>query len=350
MWTKRKLNRRCFIRNAALAGLACGALPYAQSNPYSNSPKLKISGGLWWCDAAEFRTMGDKGMGEELDAQRAVGFDLLWLVNAPALLEETQFSLTDLLNLCATRKIQVILDTGSTSQWYGKMDHEGELSACGANVKSLGERFAGHPAFYAWYIPHEIYMAFDRMDAYIQVLYPKLVERCKRAANLPVAVSPFFILDRTKVFGDFRFNEPDEYQAYWTKLIAKSGLDIVMLQDSGEHFSYVTNEQRRPFFEAMSQACRKGGARLWGNVEVAEMDCPSIEEYERRYGRVHHSLAKGIPWRPVPLERLKEKVALAAEYSERLVSWGYKEYCRPHLGPSAKAWYKAYQSYVRGRT
>jgi hypothetical protein len=34
------------------------------------------------------------------------------------------------------------------------------------------------------YIPHEIYMLWDRADGYMQQLYPGLVERCKRAADL----------------------------------------------------------------------------------------------------------------------------------------------------------------------
>jgi hypothetical protein len=58
-----------------------------------------------------------------------------------------------------------------------------------------------------------------------------------------------------------------------------------MMQDSGEHFSYVQDAQRSPFFEAMLKACEASGVRFWGNVEVAEMECPSIEEYVRRYGR-----------------------------------------------------------------
>jgi len=253
-----------------------------------------------------------------------------------------------LLDLCAQRKVQVILDTGLTANWYAPLDLKGELELCRKNIETIGKHFAGHPAFHAWYIPQEIYMAWDAMDDYVQELYPALTEACKKAAKLPVTLSPFFILDRTKVFGDFRFNEPDEYRQYWSKLIKKSGLDIIMLQDSGEHFSYVTNEQRRPFLDAMSRACRDSGARFWANVEVAEMECPSLEEYVRLYGRVHHSTAKNIPWRPVPIERLREKLILAAEFAERIVSWGYQEFCRPALGPKAAAWYSSYRSYVQG--
>jgi hypothetical protein len=306
-----------------------------------------ISGTLWWASAEQSKSWGISGWRKELDQQRELGFDLLWLTQAPSLLDASAFSLGDLLDLCAKEKFQVILDTGSTGVWYAPLDLKRELELCRKNVEAIGTRFASHPAFHAWYIPHEIYMGWGTMDDYVQELYPALTEACRKAAKLPVTLSPFFILDRTRVFGDFPFNEPDEYQQYWARLIKKSGLDVIMLQDSGEHFSYVTNEQRRPYFKAMSQACFEAGARFWGNVEVAEMECASLEDYVSRYGRVHPSTAKGIHWRTVPIDRLREKLALAAEYSERIVSWGYREYCRPEIGPQATAWCDTYRGYLK---
>lgn len=217
------------------------------------SSKLKcqplISGPLWWLDPVESAKWGIEGWRDELDRQRKIGFDLLWLVNAPSALEHPSDPLCKLMNLCARRKVQVILDTGSTGKWYEKTDLNDELEFCSKNVKKLGERFSGHPAFYAWYIPHEIYMCWGKFAKTIESFYSALTIECKKAANLPVTLSPFFILDRDKVFGDFRYNEPEEYQRYWTQLIKRSGIDVIMLQDSGEHFSYVTNEQRRPFFK-----------------------------------------------------------------------------------------------------
>ena len=296
----------------------------------------RISGPLWWLDPESAR-WSESEWRDELDRQHRIGFDLLWLLNAPSDVDGLQ----TILDLCARRKVQVILDTGSSSLWYNRLDIKKELDICGRNIERIGQRFKGHPAFYAWYVPHEIYMCWGEFAAYMDELYPRLAEKCKASADLPVTVSPFFILDRDKVFGDFRFNEPDEYQAYWARLIRKSGLDIVMLQDSGEHFSYVTNDQRRPFFQAMANACRQSGARFWGNVETAEFECPSIEEYVRRYGRIHHSAVKNAPWRPVPIQRLKEKLALAAEYSDRIVTWGYKEYCCMSPG-----WIQDYRTYL----
>ena len=339
------LERRRFLKWCAGAGLSTLALDLSAAEPL---PKLScrpvISGTLWWCSPEQSRKWGLAGWTRELREEQELGFDLLWLVQGPSLIGN-EFTLRQLLDLCAERKIQVIVDTGLTSQWFSPLDLKKELELCRKNIALVGEHLAGHPAFYGWYIPHEIYMDWGEMHAYVSELYPALVEACKRSAALPVTLSPFFILDRTKVFGDFRFNEPDEYQAYWRKLIEKSGIDIIMMQDSGEHFSYVQDEQRRPFFEAMAKACRQSGARFWANVEVAEMECPSIDEYVRRYGRVHHSTAKGIPWRPVPMERLRAKLDLAATYAERIVSWGYQEFCRPALGPRATVWYDAYRAY-----
>ena len=242
------LKRRDFLKlcaGAALAGPA-SELDNAESRLASKCRPV-ISGTLWWCSPEQSRNWGATGWIKELQEQLELGFDLLWLVQGPRLIGN-EFSLRQLLDVCAHRQIQVIVDTGSTSNWYAPLDLKRELELCRRNIGAVGEELAGHPAFFGWYIPHEIYMDWGVMHDYVSHLYPALVEACKRAAALPVTLSPFFILDRTKVFGDFRFNEPDEYEEDRGKLIRKSGLDIVMMQDSGEHFSYVQDAQRRPLF------------------------------------------------------------------------------------------------------
>lgn len=308
-----------------------------------------IAGPLWWYDPFESRRWGIAGWRDELDCQSRIRFNLLWLCNVPAAFsadgDVELFS--SLLDLCARRKVRVILDTGTSPSWYTKLDVVKEIELCSTNIARIAERFKDHPAFFAWYVPHEIYVMWGEGARYIDELYPRLVELCKKSADKPVTVSPFFILDQEKIFGDFRYADPEEYTRYWTRLIRRSGFDIVMLQDSGEHFAYVTNDMRKPFFEAMYQACRAAGARMWGNVETAEYDCPSKEEFVRRYGRIHHSQAKGLTWRPVPIDRLREKLDLASLYSEEIVTWGYREFCRPALGESARKWYSDYLAYVR---
>lgn len=340
------LSRRRFLKAATVAALASGT-GFANGLAAAANRKCPpfISGTLWFVSGHESSSWQTAQWRRELTHQKAIGFDLLWLVNAQALLNTQEFSLRQLLDLCSEMGFKAIIDTGSTHDWHSRLNVKEEIAACTKNIRAINERVAGHSAFHSWYIPHEIYMCWGPMNDYIRELYPALVTTCKKAANRPVSVSPFFILDRTKVFGDFRFNEPAEYRAYWADLIKRSGLNIVMLQDSGEHFAYVTIEQRRPFFDAMSRACKDSGAQLWGNVEVAEMNIPSIEEYVKRYGRVHHATVKDMPWRAVPMDRLKQKLDLAASYSGRLISWGYKEYCRPALGPAAKDWYRNYLQY-----
>ncbi len=336
------------IGRIALGAAALASFPdAARGEPVKPKCRPTISGALWWLDPAETVRWGESGWRRELEEQRRIGFDLLWLLNTQAAMDHPGDPLGIVMDLCARRGVQVILDTGTApGRWYDDFRPEREIEACGKHIARLAERFRSHPAFYAWYIPHEIYMWWDENARKIERLYAGLTDLCRKGADLPVTLSPFFILDRTKVFGDFRFNEPDEYRAFWARLIRKSEIDIIMLQDSGEHFSYVTNEQRRPFFEALSAACKDSGARFWGNVETAEYVCPSIEEYVRLYGRVHHSAAKGLPWRPVPIGRMKEKLDLASRYSERIVSWGYREFCRPALGDDAKKWYDDYRAYA----
>jgi len=344
------VNRREALSEIGRLALGAAALASVPAVVRAEKPRCRptISGALWWFDPVETVRWSESGWRRELEEQRKIGFDLLWLVNAPAGLDHPGDPLGIVMDLCARRGVQVILDTGTAMPgvWYADLQPKVQLDACGKNIARLAERFKGHPAFYAWYIPHEIYMCWDDQAKKIEQLYAGLTDLCRKAADVPVTLSPFFILDRDKVFGGFRFNEPDEYREYWTRLIRKSGIAVIMLQDSGEHFSYVTNEQRRPFFEAMSAACRDSKARLWGNVETAEFECPSIEEYVRRYGRVHHSTVKNAPWRPVPIGRLREKLDLASRYSERIVTWGYREFCRPSLGDRARKWYEDYRQYA----
>lgn len=304
-----------------------------------------ISGNLWWLSPDMFEG-GMSKWRDELDDQQKIGFDLLWLMNTDSVLDMPGDPLKQLLDLCAKRHVKVIIDAALNQNWYNPLDLNNELSYCGKHIKTIGERYGNHPAFYAWYIGQEIYMCWPDQATYDYIfkLYPALVKLCKQSANHPVTVSPFFILDRDQIYGKFRFNEPDEYRDFWTKLLKKSGIDILMLQDSGEHFSYVTMDQRRPFFQAMQAACKASGTKLWGNVEVAEYICESPQAFVQKYGRVHHSTVP-LPWRPVPIDRLKQKLDLAAEYSDQIVSWGYKEYCRPEIGPEAAKWYEDYKAY-----
>ena len=353
------MSRRTFLgagASAAVAGIgalntaAAGAETVPEQDAAS-SPRLLCApvtrGHLRPYDHRFALAEGIAGWRRELDDERRIGSRLLWLSHvAPALDDPAADTLKAVFDACAERDMGVIIETGHTPGWYIHRDLARERAEARRVCGLLAERYGEHPAFHAWYLHHEIYMAWDDFGAYIDDLFPALVEACREALpEKPVTLSPFFILDKDKVFGDFRYPEPEEYGEYWARLIRRSGLDIIMLQDSGEHFSYVTMDQRRPFFKAMRRACDEAGAMLWGNVETAEMVVESIEAYVARYGRIHHSRAEGIPWRNVPLDRLEQKLRLAAEYCANIVSWGYYQFGRPVLGPEARTWYEAYRHY-----
>jgi hypothetical protein len=350
------LSRRRFLaHSAAVAAVLASPARAASADAADAAASSRvcrcrplISGALRQYDPAFSAAQGKAGWVRELDDERAIGFDLLWLSSVPSALSVSGPGdpFLDLLDLCAERRVPVILDTGLTGRWYATQDLGEETRVVRGNVAEIARRYGQHPAFHAWYVPHEIYVADNLFGMFMNELYPAVVQMCKRATpDKDVTLSPFFILDKDKVFGDFRYVEPAEYETYWADLIKRSGFDTIMLQDSGEHFSYITNEQRRPFFAAMRNACDTAGAKLWGNVETAEFDCPSIDEYVRRYGRVHHSTVKNAPWRPVPIDRLETKLQLAAQFCDRIVTWGYNEFCRPHLNERAAQWYADYRDY-----
>ena len=69
--------------------------------------------------------------------------------------------------------------------------------------------------------------------------------------------------------------------------------------------------------------------------------------HQWQFGRIHPSAVKNAPWRPVPIVRLRDKLDLASEYCENIVTWGYQEHCRAVLGDAARRWCADYQGYCR---
>ena len=121
-------------------------------------------------------------------------------------------------------------------------------------------------------------------------------------------------------------------------------VDIVALQDSGEHLSCYTLEDRRPFFAAMKEACGAAGKTFWANVESGELEVASLDDYVARFGlKTHVNDPKLAPyWRAVPAEKFRDKLRLAGEFTGTAVTWGYQEFLRPARSPQAAAAHAAY--------
>ncbi|MEI8245328.1 MAG: DUF4434 domain-containing protein [Lentisphaerota bacterium] len=322
--------------------------------------KPYLSGALWSLghsnfvsDAYNYQLNYDAWM-QQFDQMLDIGFNLMLFFNginecmkrssvvAPDLLEF-------LLSECDKRQMQAIVSVGGNNNWWKDFDPLRELRLLDKSIDMIHERYGSHDSFSGWYLPYEIYMPRGWMKN-IGELYRGAVELCKaKTPYLPVAVSPFFMLDTTGKVMDFIYYKPEEYVDTWSELLAHAKIDILCLQDNGgQHLSCFTNKDKTPFIEAFAAACRNAGTRLWGNVETGELSVSDTDDFVCRYGvkaDVNDTLLSQ-DWRTVPIDRLVRKLELMSNYSECNLTWGYREFMRPDVNRHA---YDAYSEYYKKR-
>ena len=330
-----------------LFGLALILIAFAGcSGAHAESSQAKLVGTLWWVTPSDAEQPLEFWQ-EELDHIEALGMDLIVLngpfVDAPFL--DTLLPETD------RRGMRVYVDTLQPGEWWTKEDPAEEIARAKLRIEQLHAHSEQHASFKGWYIPYELYVFWDEQAALIKRLYGEISAHCKRISpDRKVMISPFFILDRSGVLGEFRWADPDEYRDFWTDVLTHAGdIDIVALQDSGEHLSFYTIDERRPFFEAMKAACEAAGTTLWANVESGELHVKDLDAYAERFGEgTHVNDPRMVPyWRGVPAERFAEKLRLAREFSPTAITWGYREYIRPGLGSEAELLHAAYREILR---
>ncbi|MBN2309524.1 MAG: DUF4434 domain-containing protein [Candidatus Hydrogenedentes bacterium] len=328
----------------AASALGCARFGHAP-------PRAGLIGTLWWMtpeDAqrpvAEWR--------DDLDRLQALGLNLL-ILNGPFVGAPDAGAGDPMLALFAEldrRGMRVFIDTLAAPHWWTLDDPAGEIERACARVRMLEGRYGAYDCFEGFYIPYELYVFWGERAGLIRRLYGEVSACCKQVApERPVMISPFFILDRAGILGDFRWAEPAEYQAFWTHLLAQADIDIVALQDSGEHLSFYTLADRAPFFEAMAAACRATDTALWANIETGELAVRDAREYVERFGeKTHVNDPSTRPyWRGVPADKLAVKLEFAGAYTPTAITWGYREFIRPALGDSAAALYAAYCEQLR---
>jgi len=197
-------------------------------------------------------------------------------------------------------------------------------------VPKFYERYGEYNSFWGWYINNELNPLKPEeteISGFWRTVWKSAVDECKKVApESMVTISPFYIMDKEKHRG-FEFLKPIEYEQWWTKTLSYTGIDILMLQDSGaEHLGFFTLEDRRPFFEAFRNACDQAGSKLWLNVESGEIDASSWEE------AVNMEQSKTQKWVYTPTEWLAKKLELAAEYGDHIINWGYYPFMTPTVG------------------
>lgn len=188
-------------------------------------------------------------------------------------------------------------------------------------IEKYYNKYGHHSSFWGWYLNNEI-NPIENSDKeqtlFWRSIWKSIVDKCHDVdPQSKVTISPFFLLDKDGLRG-FKYLEPIEYEKWWYGTLKETGIDILMLQDSGaEHLSFFTLEDRRPFFQAFANACKKAGKEFWINVETGEVDAKDWT----------HALAMeqqhSKQWKFTEMEWLKQKMELATEYATEIINWGY---------------------------
>ena len=311
-----------------------------------------IQGTLWFLPRA--CAQWNRGQFEAaIQAQRDVGFKWLWLLNAASFppTEDGQDVLDTIYSIADAQGMKVIVDLPQGG-WYGKATAEDVIAKVTWAAQDLHQRYGGHASFYGWYLNYEINPIRPgdvEETAYWRRVWKAITDQCHRLApGSVVTISPFFLLDDTSRRG-FVYLTPEQYADWWRATLKETGIDVLMLQDSGEHLAFFSLEQREPFWMAVAKATREAGSQFWLNVETGEADVKDWEEYLALEAR------KRVPWRFTPMPWLEQKLQLAARYSDGIVNWGYFPFMDPHRSgvdtdfggtpEQARAAYAAYQAY-----
>lgn len=326
-------------------------------NRFRTAPLIR--GTLWYIAQDQMRTSWQKkDFGKEIQYQIDIGFDLLWLLNTPTLMEEAIAAeakgkprdvLETIFQIADENNMRVILDLPQAG-WYGKTAPQQMIDLSMAHIQRFFERYGRHRSFYGWYLNYEInpISPLEQDESrFWRLVWKAIVAECHRVApNTVVTISPFFLLDRESLRG-FKYLEPEAYEQWWSATLAETEIDILMLQDSGEHLGFFTLDQREPFFAAFAKACRQAGTRFWINVETGEEDVNDWGEY---FTNIQRRQKPWDYWRFTPIEWLEKKLCLAASYAENIVNWGYYPFMTPNPLPSQElpakqAAYEAYKAY-----
>ncbi len=323
-----------------------------------------MRGTLWWIAHPEHDQWTKERFAEEIELQREVGFDLLWIFNSPQLLQkaveaEKQGTPHDTLEMvfeiADEKGMRVIVDLPKAG-WQGKTTAEEMIDKNREFIRRFHRRYGKHRSLWGWYLNHEINpLAPDEKtrSTFWRAAWKGIVRECHEVAPATVVtISPFFLLDKESYRG-FPYLTPEAYAAWWKTTLQETGIDILMLQDSGEHLSFLTLEEREPFFAAVARACREAGAAFWINVETGQAkvrDWPEYLELEKRGNK--EPKAGIVPWEFTPMPWLEQKLYLAAQYADHLVNWGYYPFMNPRpvpndVRPGQREAYEAYRQYYR---
>ena len=202
----------------------------------------------------------DELLAQTVQSKHDVGFDLLWLLNTAAFpVQEARPDTLERVPLANAQEMKVTIDLPQGG-WYGKASADDVITTVTEVARDLHRRYGHHASFYGWYLNYEInpIRPGDTQTAYWRRVWKAIAKSAIALRRAPVVtISPFFLLDDTSRRG-FIYLTPQQYAQWWGATLKETGIDVIMLQDSGEHLAFFTLEQRKPFWAATAEAARAG--------------------------------------------------------------------------------------------
>ncbi|HWK57282.1 MAG TPA: DUF4434 domain-containing protein [Parapedobacter sp.] len=246
--------------------------------------------------------------------------------------ENNEPDILEIIYTVADKKgMRVISDLNmSGGDWYGKISADSLVTKTKKYVSAYHEQYGQHPSFWGWYLNNEINpikVTETEKSVFWRKVWKSIVDECHRVRpGSMVTISPFFLLDKDELRG-YEYLEPFEYEQWWSATLEETGIDILMLQDSGaEHLSFYTLAEREPFFAAFSRACESAGTKFWLNVETGQADVNDWSEALAMEKEKH----RPKKWRVfTEINWLSQKLELASKYGESIVNWGYYPLMNP---------------------
>ena len=163
-----------------------------------------MRGTLWWISGERVKWSKER-FAKEIQAQRDVGFDLLWVFNTPKLMDmaikadaagKSRDVIGMIYEIADEKGMRVIADLPKAG-WYGKTTAREMMTKNKLFIEPFHTRYGAHPSFYGWYLNHEInpiHPSEEDKSRFWRQTWKGIVAECHRVApDSVVTISPFFL-------------------------------------------------------------------------------------------------------------------------------------------------------------
>ncbi len=234
-----------------------------------------------------------------------------------------------ILSYADKNNIKVILGLEYSRDWWTKWDDESFLSAIVKKNIQFGKnillRYQHHPSFSGWYIPYEMSDAdFDETE--IKNLHTFLKDFSSGVKKLSkkkysISLSTFF---SNKI-------PPAAVQENYMKILYKSGIDILLVQDGVGTNSWNSQiaDKVTPYIAAYRTAAINNKIHVWNIVES--------------FTTLKDASGNNTGRAPTDINRLKEQLkVLSSTVPEKILTFDFFHYMSPHRGEAQKQLYDHY--------